>query len=909
MRRIVDNGIARHGRSRQTKKKFIVMTLGAALLIQQLTTNVPVIAASGGTTTTTTQQAGQKAVLEQIVKQREEMITSGAKLIDYTWTSKSGSSTANTSIHVIEIDLTNPYVRLDVMNGKQGTVTGNGSVAGMVKGTGAVAGINADFFNTSNGKGTPIGPQVTSGALLASPSKLTGMYAFAVTNDRKPIIDQFAFEGSVTSENGSSFELAGINKAAYRTDPDEAYSHVNAMYIYTNAWTVARPDVKDSATTPTEVLVQDGIVMQISENALLPMNPPENGYILRTHGKAAQYAREHLQPGQRVSASYNLISQSSGQKIDPASLQMLVGGHTILVDGGKAAAFSRSVSSISPSADRARTAVGYSKDGTKVMLITIEDSSSSQGMTLAELQKVMVQLGVWKGTNLDGGGSTTMIARPLGDFETKLAHPTEYGTTQRLVANGIGVYTSAPQGEVKGIKVSGPEVLFIGQQAAYATKAYDVHYNPVEPGATASTWQAADGLGTFSGNTFTAVKSGKTAVTVKAGSASDKLPVEIIGGSQISQMTVEASSLVLEQGKSITVPVRVVLNDGRKMTIPASSVKWELKGFSGSVSGDKLTIGAIKEGMKAGYAIARYDGFSTVAVLGGGADKKFDDFEKPTYPITFSSTNSVTGSVDIATGLPGRESGKALRLRYDFTNGTGTKAAYAVLGNAGQKLEGRPTAMTIEAMGDGSLNWLRAEFIDNSGKAHLVTLAQQIDWTGWKQIKVNLPADGMTYPISLKRLYAASIEEGQDERALSGEIAFDNISFQYPAAVPEPKRTAVSLKVGSKSAKLGGQPFKLDVAPLLLDGTSYLPLRFVTDAMGAQIDWEPTMKRVTVLRGDKLLEMWIGRKEIMLNGARIKTEVAPIARGGRTLVPLRLVSEQLGFTVNWDGKTGTITVE
>ncbi|MBW7475006.1 phosphodiester glycosidase family protein [Paenibacillus oenotherae] len=907
MRRIDDSKITKRGRTGTTNKRLIVLTVGAALMFQQLAASVPVIAAASGTTSTA--QTEQNAALQQIIKQREEIITSGAKLVDYAWLNKSGSSLERTNIHVIEIDLSNPYVRLDVMNGKQGTVTGNGSVASMVKSTGAVAGINADFFNTSSGKGTPIGPQVTSGTLLASPSKLKGMYAFAVTNDRKPIIDQFAFEGSIMAGDGSSFELAGINKAAYRTDPDEAYSHVNAMYIYTSAWTVTRPDVKDSASTPTEVLVQDGVVVQISENALLPMNPPDNGYILRTHGKAAQYVREHLQPGQSVSASYNLVSQSTGEKVDPASLQMLVGGHTILVDQGKASAFSRSVSSISPSADRARTAVGYSKDGTKAMLITIEDSSSSQGMTLAELQKVMVQLGIWKGTNLDGGGSTTMIARPLGDFDAKLAHATEYGTTQRLVANGIGVYTSAPQGEVKGIKVSGPEVLFIGQQATYGTKAYDVHYNPVDPGAMASTWHTADGLGTFNENTFTAARAGNSSITVKSGAASDKLPIEIISGSQISQMTVDASSLVLEQGKTITVPVRAVLNDGRTLTVPSSSVKWELKGFGGSIAGDKLTIGEVKAGVEAGYAIARYDGFSAVAVLGAGADKKFDDFEKPAYPITFFNTNNVTGSVEVVKGLGGRDTSGALRLSYDFTNGTGTKAAYAVLGASGQKLEGKPSAMTIEVLGDQSLNWLRAEFIDNNGKAHLVTIASQIDWSGWKQIKVNLPAESMAYPVAFKRLYVASIEEGQDERALSGEAGFDNISFQYPAAVPEPKRTAVQLKVGSKSAKLGGQPFKLDVAPLLLNGTSYLPLRFVADAMGAQINWEPAMKRVTVLRGDKLLEMWIGREEFLRNGVRMKAEVAPITRGGRTLVPLRLVSEQLGLTVNWEGKTGTITVE
>ena len=69
------------------------------------------------------------------------------------------------------------------------------------------------------------------------------------------------------------------------------------------------------------------------------------------------------------------------------------------------------------------------------------------------------------------------------------------------------------------------------------------------------------------------------------------------------------------------------------------------------------------------------------------------------------------------------------------------------------------------------------------------------------------------------------------------------------------------------------------------------------------------MKRVSVLRGDKLLEMWLGGKEYLLNGIRKQSDVAPISRRGRTLVPIRLVSEQLGLVVQWDGKMGTITVE
>jgi hypothetical protein len=894
---------------KQAGKRLLVLTLGASLLVQPISIAISTTAAAAsGEGAAAAPQTTVQAAAQQLVEVSEETITSGAKRVDYRWANKPVDGAQLSNVHVIEIDLTNPYVKLDVMNGKAGTVTGVSSVGNMVNKSGAVAGVNADYFNVSSGKGTPIGAEVTSGNLTASTSQLTGMYAFAVTNDRKPIIDMFGFEGNVTSADGSTFALAGINKASYRTEPDGAYSHANAMYIYTSAWTVARPDASDSATTPTEVLVQNDIVKEIVNNGMIQGNAPIDGYILRTHGIAAQFVRDHLQVGQPIKANYNLIANSSGAKVDPASLQMLVGGHTILVDQGAAASFSRNPSSISPSSDRARTAVGYSKDGSKVMLVTVEDSGSSNGVTLAELQSLLVQLGVWRGINLDGGGSTTMVARPLGEMGAQLSFPTEYGATQRQIANAIGVFTIAPQGQLRGIKASGSTTMFVGQQASYAMKAYDTYYNPIDPGSLTPVWKSSD-IGTFAGNTFTATKAGQTTVTVQAGSISDKLAVEVIGGDQIAQMSVDASSPVLEQGTTLSLPVRITLKDGRKMTVPAESVKWELRGFTGSINGSSLTINTVNPASTVGYAIARYDGFSAMAVLSGGADKKFEDFEKATYPISFVGTNGVLGSASVVSGLPGNESSSALQLSYDFSAGTGTKAAYAVLGASGQTIEGKPSAMTISVMGDSSFNWLRAEFVDKAGKSHLVTLADQVDWSGWKQLKVNLPADIITYPVTLKRIYAASLADGQDERLLVGSLALDNISFQFPAVLPELAKVKIELKVGSKSATVAGKPYKLDVAPLLLNNTTYLPLRFITEAMGAQINWEGTLKRVSVLRGDKLLEMWLGGKEYLLNGIRKQSDVAPISRRGRTLVPIRLVSEQLGLVVQWDGKMGTITVE
>ncbi|MBJ8193579.1 phosphodiester glycosidase family protein, partial [Bacillus cereus] len=77
-------------------------------------------------------------------------------------------------------------------------------------------------------------------------------------------------------------------------------------------------------------------------------------------GKAADYAKAHLTVGQTVETSYHLRVKSTGSEVDPSNLQMMIGGHTILVTDGQKTSFSRSTPSIGGT--RARTALGYSRD-------------------------------------------------------------------------------------------------------------------------------------------------------------------------------------------------------------------------------------------------------------------------------------------------------------------------------------------------------------------------------------------------------------------------------------------------------------------------------------------------------------------------------------------------------------------
>ncbi|CAM2933826.1 stalk domain-containing protein [Paenibacillus sediminis] len=887
-----------------TGKKLLVITLAGTIIWAQPVMGFMI----GGGQSYTALAASTTA---QAVKVGEQIITSGARLLKYEYNTTHAGVAKKILADVIEVDLKNPNVKLDVMTGKGGQFATRQSVLGMTQETGAVAGVNGDFFNTGL-EGAPLGPQVSQGVLMSSPSQLQGMYTFAVTNNGTPVIDEYTFEGSVTAEDGSTFPLAGINKAAYTPEPNGGYSHVDAMYIYTSAWkAIDRPI--NSSTTPTEVLVQNGVITQISNNASLPMAVPQDGYILRTHGKAADYVRTHLAVGQKITANYQLRSATTQKLVDPSSFQMMIGGHTILVDQGKASAYSRSVSSISPSSYVARTAVGYSKDSRYAYIITVEKNTNSDGMTLTELQDFMTQVGVWKGINLDGGGSTTMVNRPLAETDTVLTFETSNGgTTQRAVSNGLGVFSVAPQGTLKGLIVSGPKQLFIGQQASYSLKGYDTYYNPIDASNIKANFKSSNANMVWTGGGFKAAKAGTATITATSGQASAAMDVKVIGANDIKSLTVGNQTAPLQAGSTISVPVTATLQDGQTISVPNESIQWELIGFQGSSKDGQLTVTSVSPNAKVGYAIARYDGFSTVVVLSAVGENVWEDFENVNYPINFTSNvPEVTGNVSITPGTGDHSNSKVLQLQYDMTAGSGKMYAYAQLnGTNGKTISSPATSMSIDVMGDSSLNWLRAEVLDKDNKTVYIDLAKQVDWTGWKRLTVDLTGYNIGYPAKLKRLYLVNVEEGQDERARTGAVAFDNIKFTVPSEGIDatlPKNT-VQMVLGQKSIIVGGKKQSMDVAPTLKNNSTYVPIRYIMDAFNGSAQWNANTKTITVMRGSKLLQITVGQTDFILNGKRQKSEVAPMIIQGRTLVPLRLVSEQLGLDVNWEQKTKTITI-
>ncbi len=107
---------------------------------------------------------------------------------------------------------------------------------------------------------------------------------------------------------------------------------------------------------------------------------------------------------------------------------------------------------------------------------------------------------------------------------------------------------------------------------------------------------------------------------------------------------------------------------------------------------------------------------------------------------------------------------------------------------------------------------------------------------------------------------------------------------------------------------INGQKLTMDVQPINAGGRLFVPLRAIFEALGATVEWEDATKTVTGKRGDRTVIMSIGDENVYVNGQQISMGLAPMIVESRTLVPVRFVSEGLGATVDWDEKTNTASV-
>ncbi len=101
---------------------------------------------------------------------------------------------------------------------------------------------------------------------------------------------------------------------------------------------------------------------------------------------------------------------------------------------------------------------------------------------------------------------------------------------------------------------------------------------------------------------------------------------------------------------------------------------------------------------------------------------------------------------------------------------------------------------------------------------------------------------------------------------------------------------------------------RTDVPPINVKGHTLVPVRGIFNAFGADIDWFPAEKRVYVREDSQVIWLRIGDAQAKVNDAMVPMDVPAMIYHGRTMVPLRFIAESLGANVNWNPDTQTITI-
>gem|GEM_PF-3304769 len=105
-----------------------------------------------------------------------------------------------------------------------------------------------------------------------------------------------------------------------------------------------------------------------------------------------------------------------------------------------------------------------------------------------------------------------------------------------------------------------------------------------------------------------------------------------------------------------------------------------------------------------------------------------------------------------------------------------------------------------------------------------------------------------------------------------------------------------------------GRPLVSEVAPVTQAGRLLVPFRAIGEALGATVEWQDRTSSVVLELGGTRVILRIGESRATVNERVVQLDVASSVRQGRTMVPLRFVSEALGFRVAWDEANATVTV-
>ena len=685
-------------------------------------------------------------------------------------------------LHHLLVDLRNPTVHLGVGVAHDQLISDDEPVSSMAVRAGAIAGINADYFDIHQ-SGMPLNIVVSNGRLLRSPWRFV---ALVVNRDGAARIVRYRWTGTVVTDSGETQPLESFN-AGLPQNGITVISNVRGYGAPPADAGVRQVVAELSAAEPASAGAGGRyFVKQIWPQQAFFAPFPQGEIILLGRGTGADWIQQRLSAGMTVAV--NLTTEP-----DWHDAQVAVGGGPILVDGGQLVEDPDAPAAAERNIRYPSAAVGISADGRHLTFVEADGRQPwlSIGLTRPQLAAYMQRQGAYQAMAFDSGGSATMVVRMPGQTQVSTVNSPSDGT-ERPVANAVLVYTTATPGPPVRVLVNNnqPLVLYPGARATPSAVGVDAQGNPValsDPvqltasggllrvdglpsrGVAPPRQPAPDFVSVGADGTIVAgSQPADGTVTVQSGAASGGVPVSVV--TRLARLVVAPGSLSVAPGESA--PLRVSGQDpsGRLVTLPQDAVAWQV---APPALGVLQAPGTFVAGTATGTGLltARLAGASMEVrvAVGGPRSRLVPAFEEQAsfrgYP-----PQTVTGDVTLVQ-TPSHENRQSVRLAFHL-DGHGSRAAYV---ETDLPLPGEPTGISVWVYGDGDGAWLRGAYTDAKGDRGTVTFARHVDWQGWKQLTAQLPS-GAAYPIRWTYVY---VVETDPAKTPSGEIFLSGLRALY----------------------------------------------------------------------------------------------------------------------------------
>ncbi len=218
----------------------------------------------------------------------------------------------------------------------------------------------------------------------------------------------------------------------------------------------------------------------------------------------------------------------------------------------------------------------------------------------------------------------------------------------------------------------------------------------------------------------------------------------------------------------------------------------------------------------------------------------------------------------------------------DWFNGTEQSLAQYIIG-------GTPSttySLVSAVMGNGLLGVEPQKTSYDSGSTVTLTARPAAGWafTGWGG-----SVSGTTNPLA--------VTMDGDKSILA--------TFER---VVDPNQHVVTLAVGSTVATVDGREIALDAPPVIVSGRTLVPLRAIIEGLGGTVTWIAETRSVEVVLNGRVLHLQIGNQTAIVEGEPVIMDVPAAIINSRTVLPVRFVAENLGAQVDWEQLTRKITV-